>query len=167
MTEANDVVIDFRRVSYRTRDQKTLLTNLELEVRRGETLVLLGRSGSGKTTTLKLINRLIDPSEGELQVEGAPPLIGIPFACVGTSATSSRKWDSSLTSRWSATWDWCRASRVGRRSASGREWTNYSASWGSTRSGSASGTRASSREASGSASAWRGRSARSPHSAYG
>ncbi len=70
MTEANNVVIDFRRVSYRTRDQKTLLTELELEVRRGETLVLLGRSGSGKTTTLKLINRLIDPSEGELRVEG-------------------------------------------------------------------------------------------------
>ena len=33
--------------------------------KKGETLVLLGRSGAGKTTALKLINRLIDPSEGD------------------------------------------------------------------------------------------------------
>src|SRR5437764_281312 len=38
--------------------------------RRGETLVLLGRSGSGKTTTLKLINRLYDPTGGTVAVEG-------------------------------------------------------------------------------------------------
>ena len=43
---------------------------LDLEVRCGETLVLLGRSGSGKTTTLKLINALRLPSEGEVLVEG-------------------------------------------------------------------------------------------------
>jgi osmoprotectant transport system ATP-binding protein len=36
----------------------------------GETLVLLGRSGSGKTTTMKLINRLIDPTAGEVRVDG-------------------------------------------------------------------------------------------------
>jgi osmoprotectant transport system ATP-binding protein len=43
---------------------------VNLEVTRGETLVLLGRSGSGKTTTLKLINRLLEPSAGEVRVEG-------------------------------------------------------------------------------------------------
>jgi len=37
----------------------------------GETLVLLGRSGSGKTTTLKLINRLLEPTGGEVLVAGA------------------------------------------------------------------------------------------------
>jgi len=36
----------------------------------GETLVLLGRSGSGKTTTLKLINRLLEPTAGEVRVAG-------------------------------------------------------------------------------------------------
>jgi osmoprotectant transport system ATP-binding protein len=49
-----------------------LLSNLNLQVEQGETLVLLGRSGSGKTTTMKLINRLIDPTSGEVQVEGKP-----------------------------------------------------------------------------------------------
>jgi osmoprotectant transport system ATP-binding protein len=49
-----------------------LLTRLNLQVQRGETLVLLGRSGSGKTTTLKLVNRLLTPSGGEVWVNGAP-----------------------------------------------------------------------------------------------
>jgi len=41
-------------------------------VARGETLILLGRSGSGKTTTLKLINRLLDATEGEILIAGKP-----------------------------------------------------------------------------------------------
>ena len=68
--------IEFRRVSYRVNGKgetgRELLHNLNLEVQRGETLVLLGRSGSGKTTTLKLINRLLPPSSGELLVEARP-----------------------------------------------------------------------------------------------
>ena len=43
---------------------------MNLQIARGETLVLLGRSGSGKTTTLKLINRLISPTSGEILVNG-------------------------------------------------------------------------------------------------
>ena len=62
--------IEFHHVSFRLPEGKTLLSDLTLEVHRGETLVLLGRSGSGKTTTMKLINRLIDPTEGEVKVEG-------------------------------------------------------------------------------------------------
>jgi len=62
--------IQFRNVSYRLENGRELLHDLNLEVRRGETLVLPGRSGSGKTTTLKLINRLLSPSTGEVLVEG-------------------------------------------------------------------------------------------------
>jgi len=62
--------IQFRNVSYRLETGYELLRNLNLEVQRGETLVLLGRSGSGKTTTLKLINRLLVQSEGDIEVEG-------------------------------------------------------------------------------------------------
>ena len=66
--------IEFDHVSFRLPDGRTLLSNLSLEVHRGETLVLLGRSGSGKTTTMKLINRLIDPTEGQVKVDGKPTL---------------------------------------------------------------------------------------------
>jgi osmoprotectant transport system ATP-binding protein len=65
-----DSAIQFRNVSYRLENGRELLHGLDLEVRGGETLVLLGRSGSGKTTTLKLINRLLAPSSGEVLVEG-------------------------------------------------------------------------------------------------
>jgi osmoprotectant transport system ATP-binding protein len=66
----NTVVIEFRDVSYDLPNGQRILAHLDLQVLRGETLVLLGRSGSGKTTTLKLINRLLRPSEGEIRVDG-------------------------------------------------------------------------------------------------
>jgi osmoprotectant transport system ATP-binding protein len=74
MSEAPETVIEFRHVSCRAANARLLLSDLSLGVRRGETLVLLGRSGSGKTTTLKLINRLLEPSAGEIQVEGRSTL---------------------------------------------------------------------------------------------
>src|SRR5438094_3239763 len=66
----HDSAIEFRNVSYRLDGGRELLSQLNLQILRGETLVLLGRSGSGKTTTLKLINHLLAPSEGEIRVEG-------------------------------------------------------------------------------------------------
>ena len=62
--------IEFRGVVYRPANGQEIVSGLNLGVRRGETLVLLGRSGSGKTTTLKLINALVSPSAGEVLVEG-------------------------------------------------------------------------------------------------
>ena len=46
------------------------LSDLCLEIKRGETLVLLGTSGSGKTTALRLINRLIEPTSGTIVIDG-------------------------------------------------------------------------------------------------
>ena len=71
-TSTNDPVIEFRNVAYALPGGQQLLSELNLQVRRGETLVLLGRSGSGKTTTLKLVNRLLTPTSGEVRVNGAP-----------------------------------------------------------------------------------------------
>src|SRR5713101_1936125 len=65
-------VIEFRDVSYHLPDGRAILRNLNLKVHRGEILVLLGRSGSGKTTALKLVNRLLETPRGELRVEGRP-----------------------------------------------------------------------------------------------
>jgi osmoprotectant transport system ATP-binding protein len=67
----NGVAIEFRGVSYVAATGQEILSGLNLEVLRGETFVLLGRSGSGKTTTLKLVNRLLSPSAGEVRVDGA------------------------------------------------------------------------------------------------
>ncbi len=64
--------IEFRDVAYALPKGRQLLSQLNLQVQRGETLVLLGRSGSGKTTTLKLVNRLLTPTGGEVRVNGAP-----------------------------------------------------------------------------------------------
>jgi osmoprotectant transport system ATP-binding protein len=69
---AHDPVVELREVAYTLPDGKQLLQGLNLEVHRGETLILLGRSGSGKTTTLKLVNRLLTPSGGEVRVNGVP-----------------------------------------------------------------------------------------------
>ena len=65
--------IRFRSVSYRI-GEATLVRDLSFEVRPRETLVLLGRSGSGKTTALRLINRLLEPSAGAVEVEGRSTL---------------------------------------------------------------------------------------------
>jgi osmoprotectant transport system ATP-binding protein len=61
--------LDFRDVSY-TVANRQILNRISFQVDRGETLVLLGRSGSGKTTALRLINRLLEPSSGTIFVDG-------------------------------------------------------------------------------------------------
>jgi osmoprotectant transport system ATP-binding protein len=49
---------------------RTLLDGLSLAVHEGETVALIGRSGSGKTTALKLVNALLLPTAGEVRVAG-------------------------------------------------------------------------------------------------
>ncbi len=73
---ATDPVIEFRNVAYVLPNGQALLSDLNLQVRRGETFILLGRSGSGKTTSLKLINRLLNASSGEVRVNGEPVAAG-------------------------------------------------------------------------------------------
>jgi osmoprotectant transport system ATP-binding protein len=70
MNDTPAAAIEFVNVTYRINGNRTLISDLNLSVRRGETLMLLGRSGSGKTTTLKLINRLLAQSDGTVLVDG-------------------------------------------------------------------------------------------------
>jgi osmoprotectant transport system ATP-binding protein len=62
-------IVEFRNVSYEIAETR-ILNDLSLSIEKGEILVLLGESGCGKTTTLKLINRLIEPTAGAVLVEG-------------------------------------------------------------------------------------------------
>jgi osmoprotectant transport system ATP-binding protein len=66
--------VEFRNVSYSTGGREILKT-ISLAVGPGETLVLLGRSGSGKTTALRLVNGLLQPTGGEIII-GCRPLSG-------------------------------------------------------------------------------------------
>lgn len=73
-------VIEFRNVRYCASDGSALLNAMSLQIELGETMVLLGRSGAGKTTALKLINRLLEPTAGEVRVEGRATLEWDPIA---------------------------------------------------------------------------------------
>ena len=66
-------VIEARGLSVGYADD-TILENLELSLRQGETLALVGANGSGKSTLLKAIAGLIPPLRGHLSVLGAVPL---------------------------------------------------------------------------------------------
>ncbi|MGI9036453.1 MAG: ATP-binding cassette domain-containing protein [Pyrinomonadaceae bacterium] len=73
MSENAQPIVEFRKVDFSINDAK-ILRDINLQVFKGETLILLGESGCGKTTTLKLINRLIEPTGGEVLVEGKSTL---------------------------------------------------------------------------------------------
>ena len=62
--------VEFAAAGFRLPDGRALLDGLSLAVEEGETLAVIGRSGSGKTTALKLVNALLMPSAGEVRVAG-------------------------------------------------------------------------------------------------
>ncbi len=66
------IAVEFRGVRFRHASGREVLSGVSFSLPAGESLALIGRSGSGKTTILKLINRLQDPSAGEVRVEGQP-----------------------------------------------------------------------------------------------
>jgi osmoprotectant transport system ATP-binding protein len=67
-----EATIEFKNVEYQinSRAARPILSGVSLRIHQGETVALLGRSGSGKTTMLKLINRLRNFTSGDLLVEG-------------------------------------------------------------------------------------------------
>ena len=68
MTKSNEIAVRFQGVEYAVAGGQRLVKGVDLEISAGETFVLVGRSGSGKTTILKLINALLTPSAGQIEV---------------------------------------------------------------------------------------------------
>lgn len=67
---ATSIPVEFEAVSYSIDGRHTILDGFSLTVDERETIVLVGRSGAGKTTVLKLVNRLLDPTVGTVRVGG-------------------------------------------------------------------------------------------------
>jgi osmoprotectant transport system ATP-binding protein len=64
--------IEFRDVTYATAQGRTLLDHITMSVPAGSTAAVLGRSGCGKTTLLRTVNRMLDATSGQVLVEGKP-----------------------------------------------------------------------------------------------
>lgn len=65
----SEVIIKFKNIS-KSYENNLILDNFNLEINRGEFLTIIGSSGCGKTTVLKLINGLLTPEAGNIYVEG-------------------------------------------------------------------------------------------------
>ena len=62
-------MIEFKNVTKKY-DKKTILNNINFTIQDGEFVVFIGESGCGKTTTLRMINRLIKPNKGNIYIDG-------------------------------------------------------------------------------------------------
>ena len=62
--------IEFRNVSFAISRERLLLDNISLTLEEGTTTAVLGRSGSGKTTLLRTVNRMVEPTSGDVFVQG-------------------------------------------------------------------------------------------------
>src|SRR6478735_8864317 len=66
----NQATVEFRHVSKQYGPQGAAVVDLSLLVPAGEICVLVGPSGCGKTTSLKMVNRLVEPSSGQVLIDG-------------------------------------------------------------------------------------------------
>ncbi|MBP7876052.1 phosphate ABC transporter ATP-binding protein [Candidatus Woesebacteria bacterium] len=107
-------LLELRSISYSDGGNQ-ILQNISFEVRAGEHLSITGPSGSGKSTLLRLINRLLEPTTGEVLIEGRnytaiPPqqlrrevglVLQSPFLFPGTVADNIRFGPSQVGKRLS------------------------------------------------------------------
>ena len=62
-------MIEYKHVALRYTD-KNILKDVNLRIENGEFMVLVGPSGSGKTTMIKMVNRLLEPTDGNIYMDG-------------------------------------------------------------------------------------------------
>jgi osmoprotectant transport system ATP-binding protein len=70
MNNEESKMIKFENVRKQYEDGFVALKNLNFDIQKGELLTLIGPSGCGKTTTMRMINRLIEPTEGKIYIDG-------------------------------------------------------------------------------------------------
>src|ERR1035437_7861382 len=63
--------IEFRQVCFAVTQGRLLLDHISLALEQGNVTAILGRSGSGKTTLLRTVNRMIEPTAGEVLLDGS------------------------------------------------------------------------------------------------
>ncbi len=70
--ERNDVAVSFKNVSFRYPEThgRPILHDIDLDIKRGETLAIIGATGSGKTSLVNMIPRFYDATEGDIYVDG-------------------------------------------------------------------------------------------------
>jgi osmoprotectant transport system ATP-binding protein len=64
--------VELENVNVRTFEGRAIVTNLSIRIAAGEAVGLIGRSGAGKTTVLRLINGLVRPAGGRVVIDGVP-----------------------------------------------------------------------------------------------
>jgi len=79
-SDVSAAAVEFRGVSFRHSDGTPVLDGLTLAVAPGEVVALLGRSGAGKSTVLRLVNRMLRPTGGEVFVDGRNTQVWDPIA---------------------------------------------------------------------------------------
>ncbi|HJG48611.1 MAG TPA: ATP-binding cassette domain-containing protein, partial [Facklamia tabacinasalis] len=63
-------MIEFKNVSKRYASDVLAVDDFNLKIEDGEFICFIGTSGSGKTTSMRMINRMIEPSDGEILIDG-------------------------------------------------------------------------------------------------
>ncbi len=96
-------MIEFRGVTKRYPDGTVAVDELDLSVEAGKITVFVGPSGCGKTTSLRMINRMIEPSGGMIEVDGKDVMSVDAAELRRGIGTSSRTPGSSRTARSSTT----------------------------------------------------------------
>ena len=84
--------LEFRSATKRYPGQREpAVENLSLTVPAGEICVLVGPSGCGKTTAMRMVNRMIDITEGDILLDGRASRSAARPSCAATSATRSSR----------------------------------------------------------------------------
>ena len=68
MNKTNDIILNIKNLKKSYNSEKLILKGIDLQIKKGEFVGIIGLSGAGKSTFLRCINRLIEPTEGEISV---------------------------------------------------------------------------------------------------